>query len=115
MKKNPRVYLTHIVDSITLLESYLKGVTEEEFYHSQEKQDLAVRRLEVIGEATKNIPLEFRQLHPTIPWKQIAGMRDVLIHDYDDVDNLVVWKTVKQFIPTLKKQVEDILHNKNTP
>lgn len=112
MKKDPKIYLTHILDSINLLERYLKGVSEEQFYSSEEKQDLTVRRIEVIGEAAKNIPIEFRQQYSDIPWKRMAGMRDVLIHDYDDVDYTVVWKTVTQFIPPLKIQLEEMLDNR---
>lgn len=113
MKKDPKVYLTHILESITLLEKYLKRITQEQFYHSDEKQDLAVRRIEVIGEATKNIPDELKKQYPDIPWKRMAGMRDVLIHDYDDVDYKIVWETATIFIPQLKKQIDEILQKKN--
>lgn len=113
MKKDPTVYLSHILESITLLEKYLEGVTEEQFYNSDEKKDLAVRRIEVIGEATKNITGELRQHYPDIPWKRMAGIRDVLIHDYDDVDYKIVWETVTIFIPHLKKQIMQILQDKN--
>ena len=97
-----------------MLEKYLFGVTEKEFHNSDEKQDLAARRIEILGEAAKNIPQEFREAYPQIPWKRMAGMRDVLIHQYDDVDNIVVWKTITEFIPPLKKQVEEILQRINT-
>ncbi len=111
MKKDPEVYLTHILDSINLLERYLQGVTESQFYSSEEKQDLAVRRIEVIGEATKNIPDFFKENYPAIPWKRMAGMRDVLIHQYDDIDMKIVWKTITQFVPELKKQIGTLLKN----
>ena len=79
MKKDPQIFLTHILESIEAIEEYLQGVSEETFYNSREKQDLAVRRLEIIGEAAKNIPDEFKKQHVALPWKQMTGMRDVLI------------------------------------
>jgi uncharacterized protein with HEPN domain len=80
MKKEPMIFLTHILESINLIEIYLRGVTEEYFYESIEKQDLVVRRLEIIGEAAKNLPDEFRKKHSDIPWKRMAGIRDIIIH-----------------------------------
>src|SRR4051812_46253417 len=109
MTKNPKIYLSHIVDSIILLEKYLEGVTEEQFADSDEKHDLAVRRLEIIGEAARNIPEDFKKQHTNIPWRDIGDMRNVLIHEYFDIDYDIVWKTVTQFIPPLKEQIESIV------
>jgi len=109
MKKDSSIYLKHILESIILLEKYLKGVTKDQFINSKEKQDLAIRRLEIIGEATKNLPQEFREKHPITPWKRMTGMRDVLIHEYFEVDYPLIWKTVKEFIPPLKEQIEELL------
>ena len=103
-----------MLDSITLLEKYLNGVTKERFNKSDEKQDLAVKRIEIIGEATKNIPVEFRKQHPDIPWKRMTGMRDILIHQYDDIDFTGVWETATKFIPPLKKQIEIILQKETS-
>lgn len=109
MKKNSLVYLHHILDSITLLEKYMKGVSKKNFLNSEEKQDLAVRRIEVIGEATKNISPELKNKYPHILWKQAAGMRDILIHHYLEVDYIIVWDAITIFIPLFKKQIEKIL------
>lgn len=109
MKKDYMLYLQHILDSIHLLEKYLRGTTENAFLASSEKQDLAIRRLEIIGEAAKHLPQDFRDKYPEIPWKRMSGMRDILIHEYFEVDNELVWKTVTEFIPPLKKQIENIL------
>lgn len=108
-EKDPKVFLTHILESITLLEEYLYGVTEEQFHISPDKQDLAVRRIEVIGEAVKNIPETFKKNHPDIPWQDISDMRNVLIHEYFDIDYNIVWKTATQFIPPLKEQIQAFL------
>lgn len=109
MTKDPAIFLNHILDSINAIERYLSGVTEEHFYSSEEKQDLVVRRLEIIGEATKNIPSEFRVKNPEIPWKRMAGMRDIVIHQYYNVDYKIVWDTVTNFLPLLKKQIKKLI------
>ncbi len=71
-------------------------------------QDAVVRNIEIIGEATKNISMEFRKKYSDIPWKEIAGMRDKLIHHYMGVDFDVIWTTVKQDIPSLEKELKKI-------
>jgi len=107
--KDVKIFLEHIIESIELLEEYLKGVTKEKFVKNKAKQDLAVRRLEVIGEAVKNIPKSFREKYPKVEWKEVAGTRDVLIHIYFDIDQDLVWKIVKYDVPTLKKQIKEII------
>lgn len=109
MTKDPLIFLEHILESIDLIEKYLNGVDEEMFHLSMEKQDLVVRRIEIIGEATKNIPYEFKNTYPDIPWKDMAGMRDVMIHQYFGIDYNIVWKTATQKLPLLKKQIERII------
>ncbi len=110
MKKDTSVLLRHILDSIEAIERYMSGITKENFNILEEKQDSVIRRIEVIGEATKSIPEDFKKENPTIPWKRMAGMRDVLIHQYDDVDIQVVWKTITEFIPPLKTQIQKLLN-----
>lgn len=109
MRKEPIVFLTHILESINLIEIYLQGVTEEYFHVSVEKQDLVVRRLEIIGEATKNLPNEFRKKHLEIPWKKMAGLRDVIIHEYFGIEYNIIWDTVVNLLPILKKQIEQLV------
>jgi len=72
-------------------------------------QGFAERKLEIIGEATKRIDEDIKKQYPEIPWKDMAGMRDILIHQYTEVDEDIVWKTTTQKIPPLKKQIEKIL------
>lgn len=114
MKKDPNIFLTHILESIDAIEEYLRGVTEEKFHTSREKQDLVVRRLEIIGEAAKNIPEDFRKQYNTIPWKKMMGMRDVMIHQYFGINYNIVWDTTKNLLPKLRKQIEQFLEQ-NSP
>lgn len=95
MEKDPNVFVIHIIESIKAIEKYTDGVTKEKFLTSDQTQDAVLRRLEIIGEAVKNLPADFRADHPEIPWLKIAGMRDILIHKYFGVDiNLVDRKSV---------------------
>ena len=110
MKKDPNVYLKHILQSIQAIEKYLHGVSKEIFLESEEKQDLISRRLEIIGEAVKQLPDEFKQQHPEIPWRDIGDMRNILIHVYFDIDYTIVWKTATELVPQLKKQIEKLSH-----
>ncbi|MDO8599846.1 MAG: DUF86 domain-containing protein [bacterium] len=109
MNKEASVFLKHILESIQLLEKYMEGVTEEEFLNSNEKQDLAIRRLEVIGEAVRNLPEDFRKEHKDIAWSKAMATRNILIHHYFGIDLEIVWDTVIKSIPEFKKQIEQLL------
>jgi uncharacterized protein with HEPN domain len=109
MTTKPHLYIIHIFDAITSIESQMTTVTREQFDSSELLQGFVERKLEIIGEATKRIPIDFKKQHPQIPWKDMAGMRDILIHQYTGVDEDIVWKTVKQKIPPLREQIEKIL------
>jgi len=87
----------------------MQGITEEYFHTSTEKQVQVVRRLEIIGETTKNLPDEFRRKHSDIPWKSIAGLRDVVIHQYFGINFNRIWETVVNLLPILKKQIEQLI------
>lgn len=108
-KKDPKIFLKHILESIGEIERNIKNMSEDKFFDSITIQDAVVRRLEIIGEAVKNLPLSFRNKHPKIAWKKIAGMRDVLIHEYFGVNIGLVWKVVNNDIPKLKKQIMELL------
>ncbi len=109
MKKIPKIFLNHILDSIAEIEKNLKGVSEDEFQRTTSKQDAVIRRLEIIGEAAKNIPGDIRKKYTFVPWKKIAGSRDVLSHRYFEVDLEAVWNAATIDVIQLKRDIKKIL------
>lgn len=109
MKKDTSVFIKHILESIEKIEEFTKGVSKKDFFDSVQLQDAVIRRVEIIGEATKNLPIRFRKKHPEVPWSEIARTRDKLIHDYFGVDLNLTWDIVKKDLPDLKKKVKKIL------
>jgi len=106
-EKDVNAFIEHILESISLIETYTSQISREEFLNSQQIQDAVIRRLEIIGEASKNIPPEFKKAHPAIPWREITGMRDILVHEYFGIDLLLTWKTVKENLPVLKRELSN--------
>ena len=102
--KQDILYLKHILESIDKIETYAK-VGKTEFMETSHWQDAVIRNLEIIGEATKNIPDSFRKKYPEVPWKKIAGFRDIVIHAYFRVDIDVTWRIIKTDIPDLKEKI----------
>ncbi len=105
------VWLKDIIDSIDLIDGYIANITKEELFHSEEKQDAVVRRLEIIGEAIKNLPENFKAQYPHIAWKKAAGMRNIIVHEYFDVDVNITWNVLKQHLPELKKAIEKLIQD----
>jgi len=111
MTKDPSILLQHILESIALVEEYIGGVSKEEFLQNNELQDAVTRRIEVIGEAVKNIPDKLREKYSDVPWKQIAGMRDFLVHEYFSVDYSLAWEVTQKDIPMLKEVIVKMMRN----
>ncbi|MBI4235372.1 DUF86 domain-containing protein [Candidatus Peregrinibacteria bacterium] len=105
MKKGPEIFLQYIFESIEIIESYTAHLTKSEFLSNLQAQDSVIRRLEIIGEASKGLPASLKKAHPEIPWKQVAGLRDILIHEYFGVDLQILWPIVKKDLPALKKVI----------
>ncbi len=109
MKKDVRVYLDDVIQSCVSIETYIKGRNREEFDKDKLLQDAVIRRLSILGEAVKRISPEFRDKYSEIAWKKATGMRDVLIHAYDEVDTKQVWLTITEVLPSFKTQIEELL------
>ncbi len=109
--KDDLVFLQHISDAIKNIERYTDG-GEEVFYSTTMIQDAVIRNLEIIGEAVKNISPAIRIEYPDVPWKKIAGLRDVLIHHYLGVDLETVWLVVEKRLPSLLERIEFMLSHR---
>lgn len=112
MSKEPIEYLKHIADECLYLLSVNQNLTKDDFLDDETLKRAVVRSLEIIGEATKKIPADFKMKWNTIQWKNMAGMRDRLIHDYIGVNYTIVWDVFKNKIPELYEQIQNVLDEK---
>jgi uncharacterized protein with HEPN domain len=106
--KDDRTYLLHALDAIDRLQTHAK-VGRERFLSDRTIQEAVIRNFEVLGEATKNLTAEFKSSHPEVEWKAIAGLWDILIHEYFGVNHLLLWDLLAAEVAPLRAQVEAIL------
>ena len=108
MTKDPRVYLAHILERADRIATYVRD-GHAAFVTDHKTQDAVIRNFEVIGEAAKRVPPEYRVAHPSIPWHLMAGFRDALIHGYEGVDIQRVWTTATQDLPAVRAAIAAML------
>ena len=109
MPRDFKVYLEDILEAIGKVHRYTSGLSREDFASDEMRIDAVVRNLEIIGEASKRIPNEIRLKHPSVEWKKMAGLRDILIHEYFGIDIDIVWDIIQNKLPALEQQIKAIL------
>lgn len=113
MNEKDLVFLKHILDSIEKIESYAEPSSKEKFVEDVQLQDAIVRRLEIMGEAAKNITSDFKNKYNSLPWSEMIRTRDKIIHGYFGVDLDIVWDIRQKDLPLLKEQIKKILKEKD--
>ena len=108
-KRDPCLFLTDILEAVGRIEEYIEGYDFERFVNDRKTVDAVLRNLEIIGEAARNIPDEVRERYPSVPWRRIVGLRNVVIHHYFGVDLSVVWVIVSSQLEELKEEIEKIV------
>lgn len=112
MKNNePIFFLNDIRNSLEKIFKYTENIGFEEFLLNDMLRDAVERNFEIIGEAVKKLPQEFRDKYPHIPFRQVAGMRDKLIHDYFGIDYEIVWRTIKNKLPQFNHEILNLIND----
>jgi len=109
--RDPNLYLKDILAAMEAIESFVEDMEFKDFQSDDKTSSAVIRKFEVIGEATKNVPDVIKRNYPAVPWKEMAGMRDRLIHFYFGIKHDLVWHTIKDVIPQVKPLIQKILTN----
>lgn len=109
MNNNNRAYLLHIRDSLDKISSYVTSHTFEQFENNEWDQAAVLRYLEVVGEAANKIDVNVRQTHSQLPWRELIDLRNVIIHDYMNVDSSLIWKISTVDVPSLNMQIKELI------
>ena len=109
MKKDPQIFLKHILESIEWIEKDTEGMQKDDFLKNVPIQDAVIRRIEIVGEAIRNLPPDIKEENKDVSWQDIMDMRNKIIHEYFGVDLELVWVVVKKDTPELKEKIEEIL------
>jgi uncharacterized protein with HEPN domain len=109
MKRDYKLYIKDILNSVLKTEEFIGDMSYRDFIEDDKTSSAVVRKLEIIGEASKNIPKEIRMKYKEVPWSDMAKMRDKITHFYFGVDYEIVWKVIKERLPTLKQQIQKLL------
>ena len=105
MKRDYSLFIKDILSAIEAIETFVEGMDADSLSKDDKTSSAVIRKLEIIGEAAKHVPDDIRKLHPSIPWKSIAGMRDRLIHAYFGIDHKLVWDVIATKLPSMKKSL----------
>lgn len=108
MKRDYKLYLNDIRESIKQIEIYAHGISEDLFRKDTKLQDAIIRRLEIVGEASRNIPRALKEKNKRVPWHEMAQFRDFIIHSYFEASLSTIWKTVKSRVPVIKEAMKNI-------
>lgn len=109
MSRNPRLYLSDILESIEKIKQYTAGLKYEQFEKASMVIDAVIRNFEIIGEASSHMPEEIQEQHPQVPWYKMKAMRNIMTHEYHRVDLRIVWETAQKDLMILKPQIDKIL------
>lgn len=108
MEKDSLIYIDDILESMDIIDKYIKGVSIELFKNDIGVQDKVIRRLMIIGEASTRLTKEFKNQFPDIPWRQIIGLRNIIIHEYSSVSLKQIWQIITKDLPSTKPKIEEI-------
>jgi len=116
MKRDPRLYLEDIRESVIKIKRYTQGLSFEEFRNSEMVVDAVIRNFEIIGEAASQTPDSIKEKHSDVPWYKMKGLRNVIAHEYFGVRLITIWETIQNDLPTLESQIEktlaELMHKK---